>query len=143
MVPFYHVCFAVPDLERAMTELTAAAGIAWREIRDDRIGDWDFRIVFSAGDPPYLELISAGAGSPWDAVGGAHFHHLGFWTTSVTAASQRLTEQGFAAEFSGCPYGRSFAYHRLDGLGAQVEMVDAAQQPRFLDGLTMPAIDEE
>ncbi|RDI52770.1 VOC family protein [Nocardia mexicana] len=143
MTGLYHVCFAVPELERAMADMTASVGMGWREIRRDRVGEWDFRIVFSAGDPPYVELIEAGPGSPWDPSAGPHFHHLGFWTTSITAGSGRLERQGFPVDFSGCPYGRSFAYHRVDSIGARIELVDAARQPDFLDGLPMPAIPED
>ncbi|MBB5912719.1 hypothetical protein BJY24_001586 [Nocardia transvalensis] len=142
MTAFYHVCFAVAELERAMADLTASAGVEWREIRRDRIGDWDFRIVFSVGGPPYFELIEAGPGSPWDASDGPHFHHLGFWSSSLTAGSDRLDRAGFPSEFSGCPYGRSFAYHRVDSIGAALELVDASRQPGFLDGIPMPAIEE-
>ncbi|MEW1653809.1 hypothetical protein [Streptomyces sp. NPDC093707] len=50
-------------------------------------------------------------------------------------------------DFSGCPYGRPFAYHRMDSIGARVEFVDVSRQTAFLDtwhpgGEPMPVIDE-
>lgn len=36
-------------------------------------------------------------------------------------------------DFSGRPYGRSFACHRMDSIGAGIELVDAARQAGFLE----------
>ncbi|MFF9644041.1 VOC family protein [Kitasatospora aureofaciens] len=148
MTAFYHVCFTVPDLSAAMADLTTAAGVEWREPVAGRIGEWDYRIVFTAGDAPYIELIEAPAGGPWGDASEARFHHLGFWSSDVTAGAARLDTAGFSEAFSGCPYGRPFVYHRLDSIGAQVELVDLARQSDFLaawnpDGAAMPAISEE
>lgn len=147
MTTFYHVCFAVPDLEQAMRDLEHAAGVEWSEPLSDRIGDWDFRIVFTKGGAPFIELIEANAGSPWDASGGARFDHLGFWSSDVERGSARLAAHELPEDFSGCPYGRPFAYHRVDSIGARVELVDLSRQDGFLGrwqpgGPPMPAIDE-
>ncbi|MFG1694043.1 VOC family protein [Nonomuraea sp. NPDC049309] len=148
MAPYYHVCFAVPDLAAAMRDLSAAAGVTWREPRDGRIGEWDYRIVFSAEGPAFIELIEAAPGGPWGDTSTPRFHHLGFWTSDVTAGAERLAASGFPETFSGCPYGRLFAYHRLGSVGADVELVDQRQQASFLEmwqpgGPPMPVIDEE
>ncbi|MFH8408443.1 VOC family protein [Streptomyces sp. NPDC018019] len=147
MTAFYHVCFVVPDIERAMRDFRRAAGTEWGDPLSDRIGEWDFRIVFTTGGPPFIELIEGPPGSPWDASAGARFDHIGFWTGDVRAGSRRLAEEGMPVDFSGCPYGRPFAYHRMDSVGARVELVDVSRQARFLDawhpgGAPMPAIDE-
>jgi hypothetical protein len=145
MAAFYHVCFVVPDLEAAMGGLSASTGVAWSEPRADRIGDWDFRIVFTTGGAPFIELIEGPEGSPWDCGGQARFDHLGFWSESVEGASAALSAAGMPEDFSGCPYGRPFAYHRVDAIGARVEMVDAARQAAFVDawdpgGAAMPVL---
>ncbi|WP_280336422.1 hypothetical protein [Nocardia wallacei] len=66
---------------------------------------------------------------------------------SIDAASARLSAHGFAEEFSGCPIGRPFTGHRVDSIGARIEMFDIAAQPYFLDAVggtkAMPALDEE
>ncbi|GAA0276640.1 hypothetical protein GCM10009527_086330 [Actinomadura nitritigenes] len=147
MTGFYHVCFAVPDLAAAMRDLTATTGLAWRDPADGRIGEWDYRIVFSAGGAPFVELIEAAPGGPWGDTSRPGFHHLGFWTSDLAAGTAALTAGGFAETFSGCPYGRAFAYHRVDSIGAHVELVDQGLQASFLDtwnpgGPPMPAIDE-
>ncbi|MFI9359538.1 VOC family protein [Kitasatospora sp. NPDC053057] len=148
MTAFYHVCFTVPDLDAAMTDLTAAAGMSWSEPAAGRIGEWDYRIVFTAGDAPHIELIEAPADGPWGDTSEARFHHLGFWSSDVTAGAARLTAAGFPEAFSGCPYGRPFVYHRLESLGAQIELVDTARQSDFLTawnpgGAAMPVISED
>lgn len=147
MTGFYHVCFVVPDLERAMRDLRRSAGAGWGEPLADRVGEWDFRIVFTSGGPPFIELIEGPAGSPWDAAGGARFDHLGFWSGDLRRGSRRLEREGMPVDFSGCPYGRSFVYHRMESIGARVELVDAVRQGDFLarwhpGGEAMPVIGE-
>ncbi|MFI9723202.1 VOC family protein [Streptomyces sp. NPDC052396] len=147
MTSFYHVCFVVPDLERAMHDFRRAAGLEWSEPVSDRIGEWDFRIVFTTGGPPFIELIEGPAGSPWDATAGARFDHLGFWTDDIHQGSRRLTEQGLPPDFSGCPFGRPFTYHHMPSIGARIELVDLGRQSAFLDawhpgGAPMPGIAE-
>ncbi|MDI3423831.1 VOC family protein [Streptomyces luteolus] len=147
MTGFYHVCFVVPDIERAMDDLRRAAGVEWSAPASDRLGEWDYRIVFTTGGPPFIELIEGPSDSPWDASKGARFDHVGFWTSDVRQGSRRLEDEGMPLDFSGCPYGRPFAYHRMDSVGARVELVDFARQADFLDrwhpdGKPMPSIDE-
>ncbi|WP_275463813.1 VOC family protein [Streptomyces noursei] len=146
MAGFYHVCFVVPDMAAAIRDLGTAAGVEFSAPRADRIGEWDFRIAFTRGEPPYVELIEPAPGGPWDVSEGPRFDHLGFWTRSVEDGSRRLAAEGFPEEFSGCPYGRSFAYHRVDSIGARVELVDLARQPAFLAawnpaGAPMPPVE--
>ncbi|MGP3775847.1 VOC family protein [Streptomyces sp. SDT5-1] len=147
MTAFYHVCFAVPDLERAMRDFRRSAGVEWSEPAGDRLGEWEYRIVFTTGGPPFIELIEGSPGSPWDASGGARFDHIGFWTSDVQEGSRRLEAEGLPVDFSGCPYGRPFAYHQVDSIGARIELVDVERQGPFLDrwhpgGAVMPVIDE-
>jgi hypothetical protein len=148
MSVFYHVCFAVPNLDTAMRELTTAAAVEWNEPAAGQVGKWPYRIVFTTGGPPFIELIEAPSGGPWGDTRTAGFHHLGFWTSDIKSGSQRLTSTGFSESFSGCPYGRLFAYHRLDAIGGHIELVDAGRQPSFREawepaGGPMPTINEE
>ncbi|MET7362296.1 VOC family protein [Streptomyces sp. NPDC005562] len=148
MTAFYHVCFVVPDLERAMQDFRRSAGVEWSAPHSDRLGAWDYRIVFSAGGPPFIELIEGPAGSPWDASQGARFDHIGFWSEDVRQGSRRLEHEGMPTDFTGCPYGRPFAYHQVDSIGARIELVDVGRQAAFLDrwhpgGDPMPAVAED
>ena len=140
----YHVCFFVPDLERAMADFTATAGTQWNEIRDATLDQWAYRIVFSK-TAPYIELIEGPPGSPWDASDGPRFDHLGWWTASLETTTQRLTDNGLPVDFDARP--RRFAYHRVDSIGARFEIVDADYQPTFLEswnpeGRPSPALDD-
>ncbi|MGI5473189.1 VOC family protein [Streptomyces sp. CA-132043] len=147
MTGFYHVCFVVPDIEQAMQDFRRSAGVEWSGPVSDRMGEWDYRIVFSKGGPPFIELITGPAGSPWDASQGARFDHVGFWSSNVGESSRRSEKEGMPVDFSGCPYGRPFAYHRVDSIGARIEFVDAGRQAAFLDawhpgGKAMPVCEE-
>ncbi|MFI5665063.1 VOC family protein [Streptomyces sp. NPDC051684] len=147
MTAFYHVCFVVPDIEQTMRDFRRSAGVEWSEPASDRLGEWDYRIVFTTGGPPFIELIEGPSGSPWDASAGARFDHIGFWTSDVRESSRRLEAEGLPVDFTGCPYGRPFAYHQVNSIGARIELVDVARQSPFLDrwhpgGEAMSAIDE-
>jgi len=130
MTSFYHVCFAVDDIEAAMADLTAVAGTEWGQIRSDTLGEWSYHIVLSR-DTPHIELIQGSPGSPWAGDVGSHFHHLGWWTHSLIDTADRLNEAGLPTTFDGCPIGRRFAYHRMDSIGGHVEIVDVAARKAF------------
>lgn len=145
MNDFYHLCFVVQDIERAVGDLTRALGVTWSAVRDGQLGEWNYRIVFSVEGPPFFEVIQGPPGSPWDATAGSRFDHLGYWSDDVGADKHRLAGRGAPVEFDACPYGRSFSYHRLDSLGLRVELVAASAQASFLDtwspgGAVMPAL---
>ncbi|MEV0824432.1 VOC family protein [Nonomuraea rubra] len=128
----YHVGFVVPDLARAMRDLTRATGLAWNEVRDGRLGTWRYRIVFSRDGPLLTELIEGSPGSPWDPGPGPRCDHVGYWAEELDDAVRTLEAQGFPLDFDARPYGRPFTYHRLPALGLRVELVDVSQRPQFL-----------
>ncbi|PXY26713.1 VOC family protein [Prauserella endophytica] len=145
MTGFYHLCFVVADIERAQDELSRTVGVTWSPAREGRLGDWDYRIAFSAEGPPFFELITGTEGSPWDTSTGNRFDHLGYWSADVAADSERLAGEGAPVAFDACPYGRPFSYHRLDSIGARLELVDVSAQPGFLanwnpGGAAMPPL---
>lgn len=123
---FYHLCLAVPDLSAALAELSDAVGATFAEPRRSRLGEWDYELTFSAQGPPYLEVISGSAGSPWD-VAEAGVHHVGFWSTDLERDSAELAATAPLA-FDGCAFGRRFAYHRLGAAGLTVELLDVGYQ---------------
>ncbi|MGN9836722.1 VOC family protein [Nonomuraea sp. H19] len=142
----YHVGFVVPDIERAMRDLTRVAGTEWNAVRDGALGDWDYRIVFSRQGPLYTELIEGPPGSPWDPGEAVRCDHIGFWAGALDGCSRRLVEDGYPLDFDARPYGRPFTYHRMPALGLRIELVDISVQPEFLRtwnpaGPPMPAWD--
>lgn len=145
MKPCYHLCFAVPDLDLATADLSRTVGTTWSSVREGRLGDWDFRIVFSREGPPFFEVIEGAPGSPWDASEGARFDHLGYWSDDLPTHKALLDEAGAPVDFDACPYGGRFTYHRLDSIGARIELVDVTNQQGFLEswnpgGAQMPSL---
>ncbi|MEU6646867.1 VOC family protein [Saccharomonospora sp. NPDC046836] len=143
---FYHLCFAVQDIQRATEDLTRVLGVRWSPIRTGQLGEWEYSIVFSVEGPPFFEVIQGSAGSPWDATDGSRFDHIGYWSSDITTDKSRLEARGAPIDFDSCPYGRSFTYHRIDSIGARVELVDLAVQEGFRKtwspgGAPMPALD--
>ncbi|GLZ29311.1 hypothetical protein Lesp02_15010 [Lentzea sp. NBRC 105346] len=132
MNPFYHICFVVPDIEAAMADLTRTVGVEWGAVKDDELGPWQYRMAFSRSGFPAFELIEGPAGSPWDSTLGARCDHIGYWADSVEESAQRLTEEGFPADFSGCAYGRLYSYHPVPSLGVRLEMMDISRQDNFM-----------
>ncbi len=128
----YHLCFAVQDIEAACRELTGTLGIDWSPVGHGSLGGWDYRIVFSVVGPPFIELIQGPAGSPWDASAGSRFDHLGFWVEDIDADKRALADSGAPLDFDATALGRPFSYHRLESVGARVELVDRSVQPDFV-----------
>ncbi|MFH8738412.1 VOC family protein [Streptomyces sp. NPDC017964] len=141
------MCFTTPDLETTMSELAGAAKLTWQPPVHGRLAEWDYRMTFTADGPPFIELIETAPGGPWGDTRSPGFHHLGFWTSDLSAGSARLAGLGLEEAFSGCPFGRPFAYQHVDSIGGHLELVDVTRQPAFLQswnpsGQPMPAIEE-
>lgn len=126
----YHVCFAVPDLDAAMRELTAALGVSWGEPVESRLETWDYRLVFSR-EQPHIELISSVAGSPWEAIA-PRFHHMGFWASCLDSALRTWEDAGGTMFYDSRTQGRRFGYVDLPASGVRVEAVDEIQREGFL-----------
>lgn len=96
----WHVGFIVDRLEDAMSELTAALGLAWapvHEIRgqhldspDGTVYPIDTRVVFSIDLPLSIELIEPSPGTPNVRRGDSAFHHLGYWSDDLIAEEAHL-----------------------------------------------------
>lgn len=128
---FYHLCFIVPDLARAMAELERGLGVQWSEVCAGKLEPWEYEIVFSRQGPPFFELIKGPPGSPWDSSTGARCDHIGYWSRDINRDRDELAERGLPIDFDACPFGSSFAYHRLDSIGIRAELVDQSAQPSF------------
>lgn len=127
---FYHVCFAVPDLEKAMTELSEMVGVTFGEPIRSQLGPWSYSLVFTR-EAPHIELVSSVEGSPW-ATDAARFHHLGWWTSCLPKTIETWSESGGTMHFDGREHGRRFAYSDAPHSGVRLEAVDSVQRPDFL-----------
>lgn len=126
---FYHVCFAVPDLEAAMRELTELVGVRFGEPVHDQLGSWPYSLVFT-DRAPHIELISSVQGSPW-TTDVARFHHLGWWTSCLAETINTWEAKGAEMHFDSREYGRKFAYVDAPSSGVRLEAVDAGQREGF------------
>lgn len=90
----FQVGLVVPDLEDAMSTISAAQGVGWCDVLDRRLDDVTLRISFARTAPPYLELIEAVPGTLWDAPNGPMPHHIGYWCEDVEAESARYLAAG-------------------------------------------------
>jgi Glyoxalase/Bleomycin resistance protein/Dioxygenase superfamily len=150
---FFHVGVIVSDLPAAQARLTDLLGAAWGPVLENEIEIRDGegnelrvpnRICYSTG-PPYIELILEVPGTPWVCNEHSNLHHIGFYTATVAADSDRLGAAVCPLEImgghgDGPPNG--WAYHR-DPLGVRIELVDEAiraPMEQFMRGL--PAWDE-
>jgi hypothetical protein len=131
---FFHVGVIVPELEPALKGFSELLGYSWRptvespvDVHEPGRGERTLHIRFAySQEAPHLEVIEAIPDSPWALSEGSNIHHLGFWSDSVAAGSERL--EGF-----GCPLeigSTGFAYHHA--LGVRVELLDRRAQSVLL-----------
>jgi hypothetical protein len=147
----FHVGIVVQDVQAARARLSELLGVAWGpvidtaalELRDVEGHDivMPNRICYSTA-PPYLELVQEVPGSPWVCNEHSNLHHIGFFSTAVTADSGGLTRAMCPLEIAGragdlAPAG--FAYHR-DPLGVRIELVDAAMRQLMEEHLFVPEV---
>lgn len=138
---FYHVCFAVPDLQAAMDELTTITGVGWGTPVHDRLGDWPYSLVFT-DQPPHIELISSVEGSPWHTPT-PQFHHLGWWTSCLPDPTGSRLHDTATMYFDGRHFGRHFVYLDAPRSGARIEQVDNIQRQSFLNQWSRKPTDSE
>lgn len=132
----YHVGMVVPDIRRAIAEISRQMGVAFEEpwpvtvnVRDERgVGPETLTVTFGRQGPPFLELIEGAGGGVWSAEGGPRLHHVGVWTEDLAGEVARLEGLGMRREASGVgPGGELNLFAYLIGAdGLRVEMVDGA-----------------
>jgi catechol 2,3-dioxygenase-like lactoylglutathione lyase family enzyme len=140
----YHVGLIVPDLQRAIAEMTAAGGYTWTKpieatltvTTDDGDIEMPFKFVYSV-EAPHLEVIQEVPGTVWAAPKGGAAHHIGYWVDDLAAAAESLQAAGYRIEAR--PAGAqlsSFAY-LVSPSGVRIEIVDRALFPDFPAFLAM------
>jgi len=146
--PHFHIGLAVPQIDRAMAELTAV-GVRWRRVldyplcvfHDGATSAVRIRSVYSAGPAAAVELFEAEAGTPLDPpLPGSQFHHIGAWSDAFSADVAELDARGWqlaatVADKNGDP--SRFALHRTP-FGFYIELVDPQWAGQLLQDL-LPA----
>jgi hypothetical protein len=137
---YYHTGIVVPDLDAAMSRLSAVAGCR-------RINPLTYTLPFRTVDgtreltstfayslqSPHLELIQQVPDSPWTAAPGNSVHHLGYFTDDLAGSARLLEANGFTFEATADtapPDLALFAYY-VDAFGTRIEIVDRALFPDF------------
>lgn len=125
-----HVASIVPDLDRAMREMSEQIGARWAtprcsegstlEMPDGPHTTYDMRVVMSLQGPPYLELLegSQDPKSIWNIAEGPRFHHIGYYVENWRQEMNRLEQLGMIVE----AVGSGMAYIR-DPMGIRYEIM--------------------
>lgn len=128
----HHVGVVVPDLERAMAELTALLGLKWTAPQERPDGDRTLRVAFSLSTPR-IELIQGNPGGTWTTDGGPRLDHMAFWIEDFEKASAAASALGVTTEAQGrAAWGGRWAYVRGGATGSRVELCDVSGRPHFL-----------
>lgn len=134
--PYFHVGIVVADLDAAQAQLSELLGVTWGPVLDvptydvrdgaGQDGTVRMRMCYSAGAAPHLELIEEVPGTVWVCNEHSNLHHIGAWTGSFLADSERFATAACPMQTAGRVGDQSpvtFAYHGTD-LGVRIELVD-------------------
>jgi hypothetical protein len=127
--PYFHVCYIVPELEEAMDELTRSTGVEWQAPRDRASGDMRWRLVYSVGPPPFIELVEGEPGTPWHTAEG-QLHHIGRFTYDLDEGIREFEAVGGTIEVDGREITGRWAYFRIPTSGALIELIEADDDMR-------------
>jgi catechol 2,3-dioxygenase-like lactoylglutathione lyase family enzyme len=128
---YFHVCYVVPDLEAAMEELSRVIGVRWQEPRDRASGDLRWRLVYSEGPLPFIELVEGAPGSPWHTTDGPTIHHIGRFTDDLDEGIRAFESAGGEIELDGREISGRWAYFRVPQSGALIELIEADDRERW------------
>ena len=100
-----HVGIVVDDYDAARADLSELFGYRWCEDLVFTLpvqfggGEQEVELRFSYSmDAPYLEVVRAVPGTPWEPAAGSGIHHLGYWSDDIAADSAALDGRGFTRE---------------------------------------------
>jgi hypothetical protein len=139
LTEYFHVGIVVPDLEAAQARLSELLGVEWGPVMvndiDIRDGTGVERVVpnkicYSTA-APYLELIEEVPGTPWVCNELSNLHHIGVFSTTLTAESARFSDARCPLELMdghGDEPPAMWAYHR-DPLAVRIEIVNDELRP--------------
>ena len=128
---FWHAGLVVPDLERAMAEISSATGAQWRPAQQRPDGRQTVRVSFSQ-TAPHIELIEGNHGGLWPTAAGPRVDHLAYWTDTFEAECAHMASFGLRREAGGAAaWGGNWAYFRLPAIGIRLELCDTAGRDAF------------
>lgn len=139
----FHVGHLVQDIDQAMADLGAAAGLEWARVQhvpkrtvwtpERGSEETPLTFVYSCGGPQHVELLCGAPGTVWDSTATDAAHHLGLWSDDVAADAVAFTSAGWkvtaAARAPEDGYG-AFTYVKAP-TGLIIELVASTAKPRF------------
>lgn len=138
LLSFYHVALVVTDLARAMDTWapmttqgwskpqSAAVTVQWGGAVQETSLNW----TYSLGEPPYIELVENRDGTVWQTDRDV-YHHTGYWTPDMGAATEFVESQGMRFEAAGLQRDRRLFAYYLTPTGVRLELVDTVIKPAF------------
>jgi catechol 2,3-dioxygenase-like lactoylglutathione lyase family enzyme len=138
----YHHGVRVPNLEAAMAEIGAAAGVTWCDVQEREQAVWlpkvgtttvPLRFTYSAQGPQHIELLEGAPGSIWDGRLQPGLHHIGVWSDDVAGDTAAAVAQGWTVLMGqqGPERGYGAFTYVQPPSGLIVELVMSAIQPMF------------
>ena len=142
----FHVGIIVPDIQRDLDEIARRFGVTFpnppghTEVLVRARGRETPAIVrgaYSAEGPPWLEVIQAVPGTPWEAGAGSRIHHLGAFVDDLDDEVARLTAAGAEVEaMLDVTTGRTLtAAYVNSALGVRQELLPASLREGMLQNL--------
>ena len=143
---FFHIGIIVPDIQRDLDEIARRFGVTFpnppghTEVLVRAGGSETAAIVrgaYSAEGPPWLEVIQAVPGTPWEAGAGSRIHHLGAFVDDLDDEVARLTAAGAEVEaMLDVTTGRILTAAYVNGaLGVRQELLPASLREGMLQNL--------
>ena len=138
LLSLYHVALVVPDLAEAMDTWAPMTAQGWSKPQSVTVNvQWRGEVcetpvhwTYSLGAPPYLELVENCADSVWQT-DRVLYHHTGYWTSDMRAATELVESQGMEFEAGGLHGDRRLFAYYLTRDGARIELVDTVIKPAF------------
>jgi hypothetical protein len=104
---YFHIGVLVPDLDKAMEEMSRQHGVTFPTPAAIRLSSPDgshedlIRVVYSKDGAPYYELIEATADGVFGGSGQEKIHHVGIWEEDMAGRVKLLRENGVGVMASG------------------------------------------
>jgi catechol 2,3-dioxygenase-like lactoylglutathione lyase family enzyme len=138
----YHQGVRVPDINKAIKELSESLGIEFCPVQDREQGCWlpdigaitlPLKFTYSKQGPQHVELLEGPAGSIWDGREQPGLHHMGLWSDDVKAETEYLVSQGWTLRMAQLPPERGYGGYTYvqPPSGLIIELVSSAIKPRF------------
>ena len=138
----YHTGVRVPSLRAAMDEVGPRLNVTWAEVREREQQVWtperglhevQLGYTYSCEGPQHVELLEGAEGSVWDGRESPGLHHVGIWSSDVSADAEQALRNGWtcAASHQSPDDGFGVFAYLVPPSGMIIEVVHEMAQPMF------------